>query len=132
MRNIKKSAPYKTSDKSYYQPCLQETYKIFLDISKVIISNDIVINRNAAPLSDSLTILSEQKRFYQNLYMSGRDETDNRYAAKSFLNNLNIPKLSEEEKQSCEDKILFNESELILEAFQNNKAPGDEGIPVEF
>ena len=29
--------------------------------------------------------------------MSGRNETDNRNAAKSFLNNLNIPKLSEEE-----------------------------------
>ena len=52
MRNIKKSAPYKTRDKSwYYQYCLQETYKIFLDISQVIIGHDIVINRNAAPLS---------------------------------------------------------------------------------
>ena len=52
MRNIKKSVPYKTSDKSwYYQHCLQETYKIFHDISQVIISHDIVINRNAAPLS---------------------------------------------------------------------------------
>ena len=53
MRNIKKSVPYKTSDKSwYYQHCLEETYKIFLDISQVIISHDIVINRNAAPLED--------------------------------------------------------------------------------
>ena len=43
------------------------------------------------------------------LYMSGRNETDKRYAAKSFLNNLNIPKLSEEEKQLCEGKILLNE-----------------------
>ena len=51
MRNIKKLVPYKTSDKSwYYQHCLQETYKIFLDISQVIISHDIVINSNAAPL----------------------------------------------------------------------------------
>ena len=81
---------------------------------------------------DSLTILSEQKRFYQNLYTSGRNETDNRHAAKSFLNNLNIPKLLEDEKQSCEGKILLNECELILETFQNNKAPGNEGIPVEF
>ena len=33
MRNIKKSVPYKTSDKScYYQHCLQETCKIFLVI----------------------------------------------------------------------------------------------------
>ena len=53
MRNIKKSVPYKTSDKSrYYQHCLEETYKIFLDISQVIISHDLVINRNAAPPSE--------------------------------------------------------------------------------
>lgn len=48
---------------------------------------------NESVTTDSLTVLTEQKRFYQNLYMSGRNETDNRYAAKSFLNNLNIPKL---------------------------------------
>ena len=90
------------------------------------------LNINESVTTDSLTILSEQKLFYQNLYMSGRNETDNRNAAKSFLNNLNIPKLSEEEKRSCEGKILLNECELILETFQNNKAPGNDGIPVEF
>ena len=87
---------------------------------------------NESVTTDSLTILSEQKCFYQNLYMNGRNETDNRYAAKSFLNNLNIPKLSEDENQSCEGNILLNECELILETFQNNKAPGNDGIPVEF
>ena len=81
---------------------------------------------------DSFTILSEQKRFYQNLYKSGRNESDDRYAAKSFLTNLIIPKLSEEEKRSCEGKIILNECELILETFQNNKASGNDGIPVEF
>ena len=58
MRNIKKSFPYKTRDKSeYYQHLLQEIYKIFHDVSHVIISHDIVIIRNAAPLSISLTHL---------------------------------------------------------------------------
>ena len=90
----------------------------------------LIINESVT--TDSLTILSEQKLFYQNLYMSGRNETDHRNAAKSFLNNLNIPKLSEEEKGSCEGIILLNECELILETFQNNKAPGNDSIPVEF
>ena len=60
MRNIKKSVPYKTSDKSwYYQHCLEETYKIFLNISQVIISHEIVINCNAAPLSETLALVFE-------------------------------------------------------------------------
>ena len=87
---------------------------------------------NESVMTDCLAILSEQKRFYQNLCKSGRNETDSRYAAKSFLNNLIIPKLSEEEKRSCKGKIILNECELILKTFQNYKAPGTDGIPVEF
>ena len=50
----------------------------------------------------------------------------------SFLRDLNIPKLSEEQKLSCEGKITSEECALILENFQNNKSPGNDGIPVEF
>ena len=32
----------------------------------------------------------------------------------------------------CEGKILHKECELVLETFQNNKVPGNDGIPVEF
>jgi len=53
-------------------------------------------------------------------------------AVKSFLNDLNIPKLSDEQKQTCEGKILLEECELILETFSNNKAPGNYEIPFEF
>ena len=87
---------------------------------------------NESVTTDSLAILHEQKRFYQNLYTSGRNETDNKNAAKYFLNNLKILKLSDDEKLSCRAKNLLNECKLIFETFQNNKAPGNDGIPVEF
>ena len=45
---------------------------------------------------------------------------------------LDIPKLTEEEKHMCEGKILHKECEHMLEMFQNNKVPGNDGIPVEF
>ena len=50
----------------------------------------------------------------------------------TFLSNLNIPKLSEEQKQSCEGEISLEEIKLILDSFQNNKSPGSDGIPIEF
>ena len=53
-------------------------------------------------------------------------------AVNLFLNDLNIPKLSEEQKQTCEGKIILEECELILETFSNNKAPENDGIPIEF
>ena len=49
----------------------------------------------------------------------------------SFLGDLNIPKLSEEQRLSCEGEITSGECALDLESFQNNKSPGNDGIPVE-
>ena len=50
----------------------------------------------------------------------------------SFLNSLNIPKLAEEQKTSCEGKICSEECLCVLDNFQNNKTPGNDGIPIEF
>ena len=52
--------------------------------------------------------------------------------AESFLSNLDIPRLTEEQKLSCEGKITPEECAAVLESFQNNKSLGDDGIPVEF
>ena len=49
-----------------------------------------------------------------------------------FLDNFNIPKLSETDKNSCEGKISVSECHKLLNSFQNNKMPGNDGIPIEF
>ena len=51
----------------------------------------------------------------------------------SFLvNNLDIPKLSEEQKTLCERKISSEECFCLLDSFHHNKTPGNDGIPIEF
>ena len=50
----------------------------------------------------------------------------------SQLSNLNMPRLTEQQMLSCEGKITLEECGKVLESFQNNKAPGNDGIPVEF
>ena len=52
--------------------------------------------------------------------------------AKSFLENPNILKLSDELSSRCEAKITFQECESILGSFQVGKMPGSDGIPIEF
>ena len=79
--------------------------------------------------TDPFDILNEQRSFYQELYTS---RNKNNEAIESFLKDLLIPKLSEEQKLSCEGKITSEECALILECFQNNKTPGKDGIPIEF
>ena len=50
----------------------------------------------------------------------------------TFRRDLNIPKLSKEQKLSCEGKITPEECALLLETFENNKTPENDGIPIEF
>ena len=90
-------------------------------IRKLVISGAIT--------TDPYQILSEQKNFYYNLYKTKAEDTD---SIKSFLNNLNIPQLSEEQKLSCEGQITIEECKRMLDTFQCNKSPGNDGIPIEF
>ena len=83
-------------------------------------------------ITDPFNILSEQKRFYQELYTSQIKKADNTQATESLLNNLNIPSLTEQQMLSSEGKITSKEYEKALETFQLNKAPGNDGIPIEF
>ena len=72
------------------------------------------LNINDSIITDAWTILSEQKRFYHALYTSN-NSPDTMNDIRSFLDSINIPKLSEEQKQRCEGKILPEECETLLE-----------------
>ena len=112
----------------------EKSTKYFLNLEK---RNHIKKHMRKLKISGSITtdpfdILSEQQRFYQGLYTSINKNVDATAKIESFLRDLNIPKLSEEQKLSCEGKITLEECALLLETFQNNKTPGNDGIPIEF
>ena len=67
--------------------------------------------------------------YYQDLY--SEKEID-QLKFDSFTNNDTIPKLSEENKMSCEGKITLPEMEKVIKTFKLNKTPGNDGLPVEF
>ena len=50
----------------------------------------------------------------------------------AFLNDPNIPKLSEEQQKQCEGSISSEECFHLLNSFDLNKTPGNDGIPIEF
>ena len=57
---------------------------------------------NGKITKDPHCILKEQERFYRELYKSSINSPNIGEKISSFLNDLNIPQLSEEEKNSCE------------------------------
>ena len=85
---------------------------------------------NGSITTDPFKIRSEEKRFYQELYTS--KNLGNEQATEMFLNSLNIPRLTDEQKLSCEGSITEEECVKALQSFQGNKTPGNDGLPIEF
>ena len=50
----------------------------------------------------------------------------------SYLANINIPNLTDEEKLSCEGKLTKNDCWIALASMGNNKSPGNDGLSEEF
>ena len=64
--------------------------------------------------TDPHCILKEQERFYRELYKSSINSPNIGEKISSFLNDLNIPQLSEEQKNSCEGLISLEECSKVL------------------
>jgi len=55
--------------------------------------------------TDPFCILKEQEQFYKNPYKSNTTDPDIALKISSFLNDLNIPTLSEDQKQFCDGSV---------------------------
>ena len=74
---------------------------------------------NGSITTDPFKILSEEKRFYQELYKS--ENLGNKQPTEVFLNSLNIPRLTDQQKLSCEGSITEEECVKALQSFQGDK-----------
>jgi len=45
---------------------------------------------------------------------------------------LRLPKLSDGERDELEGPLTYDECKQVLETFQNDKSPGEDGFTVEF
>jgi len=75
--------------------------------------------------------LNSASDYYKKLY-SSKSNVGQCESSDSFFKKLNIPKLNEEQKTSCEGLISKEECKKAIEMFENGKTPGNDGIPIEF
>lgn len=80
--------------------------------------------------TDPMNINSEFSSFYSNLYKSQPPPDSS--AMNSFLNNLDIPTVSEETVRSLDEPLSLEEILSCISLMQSNKTPGPDGFPVEF
>ena len=87
--------------------------------------------RSGVITTDPFEILETENQFYENLYKSKR--TCSQQNELSFkYEELSIPTLSDEQRQSAEGAISLEECIKVLNSFPLNKVPGNDGLPVEF
>jgi len=89
--------------------------------------------QDGSSTTDPVQILQLQKQFYENLYKNGvNEQAIYTNTERKFLEDSNIPVLSEDSKYLCEGAITIQECEKILTTFKKNKSPGNDGLTYEF
>ena len=81
--------------------------------------------------TDHKLILNSASDYYKKLF-SSKSNLSQRDLFDSFFKKLNIPKLNEEQRTSCEGLISKEECKKAIEMFENGKTLGNDGIPIEF
>ena len=89
------------------------------------------IKSNSGNLSmDPVEINNTFGDFYKWLYKS--ECTDNREAQKTFLDQLQFPTISEEEKITLDGPLTTKELDEVIGDISSGKAPRPDGLPIEF
>lgn len=105
----------------------------FLSLEKRNGENKLItqlkIKEKKKVVTDPQQILREVKRFYEDLYKSNciNPEHVHDYV---FLQEVN--ELSQDEKQKCEGLMNLSECKKAVFSMKRNKAPGMDGLPIEF
>ena len=62
--------------------------------------------------------------------MSADSTTQDEY--NEYIKDLSLPRLSDEERDIMEGFLTYEECKKVLDPFQNDKSPGEDGFTVEF
>ena len=89
-------------------------------LTRVSIDNNIIEEENQ--------VLDELKLFYQKLFTANVDIDE----SGSFLDDLNIPQVTDEDKVILDSPILLEEVKIAINQLKSNKAPGLDGFPADF
>ena len=118
-----KSNWYEQGEKSSkYFLNLEKCNQVKCHIRKLISDSGNVIN-------DPSEILSSIKDFYATLYKCR--STKNERKCVEYIHSLNIPKLSEAERNSCDGLLTKKECWETLSEMKNDKSPGNDGLAKE-
>ena len=68
--------------------------------------------------------------FYKQLYSDANDVPTNDMM--NYIDSMNFPNITLSQWKSCEEVIIARECEIAMQELTSNRAPGLDGIPIEF
>lgn len=109
--------------------------KFFLNLEKSRAHNNTIHrikDTSGNIVTNEKQILSVMSTFYENLYKEPKENSQIQNDSAKFVEGLEVPKLSTEEADLCEDDLSAAEILKALKTMKNGSSPGTDGIPVEF
>ena len=91
----------------------------------------VIEQENGEHITNQKEILHETSKYYENLY-SCRENTLNDIDLNIYMQDINMPKLTEEEAEKLEGMVAHKEASLTLKNMKNNKSPGTSGFSINF
>ena len=85
--------------------------------------------------SDMKKINKQIEVFFSETYKSKLTDvplSEQELGLKDFIQNLEIPRLSNEEQATFEHELTVQEIKIVLHSFEKNKTPGEDGFSKEF
>ena len=76
-------------------------------------------------MTEPIHILTETRNYYSNLYKKDDTITNIDEKLNAFIGDQ-LPKLSDEDKESCDAQITVSELSLALKSLNHNSSPGCE------
>ena len=81
-------------------------------------------------IKNETQILDAIENYFCNLSLSTDSTTQEDYD--EYIQDVSLPRLSDEERDNMEGVLTYEECKKVLETFQNDKSPGEDGFTVEF
>ena len=116
----------------WYEEGEKGSSSYFLKMEKRNFESKLIPSLNVTNriVKDSDGILSELSQHFIKLYARGSERTNSEINA--YLDEVNVPTLTDEEAELLERDITIGEIAATLMHFSNNRSPGSDGFPYEF
>ena len=101
---------------------LEKSNKIKSTVRKLRIENE--------DITDPSKIMKHIKTYYETKYSRRCNCTE--IECSTFLNNVKLPCISEDQALLCDKSISSSEVLSALKCMKNGKSPGNDGLPKEF